>query len=165
MKKQTLRKLLPLIILTGCITLCGCASKNTRSDIKVEPLKSELFSEAEYNQMLDEIIAAYNDTSEREVLEETQIEEIIYLGDDCLKQEIQDWLSDEKEDDYKIKDYMLLKLKVDTYQLKDKFVVGNRYPEYYYYFFGKNPNGKWDILRSGLPGYGAYDLRCELNKK
>ena len=165
MKKQTLRKLLPLIILTGCITLCGCASKNTRSDIKVEPLKSELFSEAEYNQMLDEIIAAYNDTSERDVIDETQIEEIIYLGDDCLKQEIQDWLSDEKEDDYKIKDYMLLKLKVDTYQLKDKFVVGNRYPEYYYYFFGKNPNGKWDILRSGLPGYGAYDLRCELNKK
>lgn len=164
MKKQTLRKLLPLIILTGCITLCGCASKNTRSDIKVEPLKSELFSETEYNQMLDEIIAAYNDTSERDVIDETQIEEIIYVGDDCLKQEIQDWLS-KKDVDNDIKDYMLLKLKVDTYQLKDKFVVGNRYPEYYYYFFGKNPNGKWDILRSGLPGYGAYDLRCELNKK
>lgn len=165
MKKQTLRKLLPLIVLIAGITLSGCASKNTRSDIKVDPITSELFSEAEYNQILDEIIASYNDTSEREVLEETQIEEIIYLGDDCLKQEIQDWLSDEKEDDYKVKDYMLLKLKVDTYQLKDKFVVGNRYPEYYYYFFGKNPNGKWDILRSGLPGYGAYDLRCELNKK
>ncbi len=136
MKKQTLRKLLPLIILTGCITLCGCASKNTRSDIKVEPLKSELFSEAEYNQMLDEIIAAYNDTSERDVIDETQIEEIIYVGDDCLKQEIQDWLS-KKDIDNDIKDYMLLKIKEGTYQLKDKFVVGNRYSEYYYYFFGK----------------------------
>lgn len=164
MKKQTLRKLLPLIILTGCITLCGCASKNTRSDIKVEPLKSELFSEAEYNQMLDEIIAAYNDTSERDVIDETQIEEIIYVGDDCLKQEIQDWLS-KKDVDNDIKDYMLLKIKEDTYQLKDKFVVGNQYPEYYYYFFGKDQNGKWDILRAGLAYPGAYSLQCELNKK
>ena len=164
MKKQTLRKLLPLIILTGCITLCGCASKNTRSDIKVEPLKSELFSEAEYNQMLDEIIAAYNDTSERDVIDETQIEEIIYVGDDCLKQEIQDWLS-KKDIDNDIKDYMLLKIKEDTYQLKDKFVVGNQYSEYYYYFFGKDQSGKWDILQAGFAGYGAYDLQCELNKK
>ncbi len=164
MKKQTLRKLLPLIILTGCITLCGCASKNTRSDIKVEPLKSELFSEAEYNQMLDEIIAAYNDTSERDVIDETQIEEIIYVGDDCLKQEIQDWLSKKDIDNY-IKDYMLLKIKEGTYQLKDKFVVGNRDSEYYYYFFGKDQSGKWDILQAGLAGYGAYDLQCELNKK
>ncbi len=164
MKKQTFRKLLPLIILTGCITLCGCASKNTRSDIKVEPLKSELFSEAEYNQILDEIIAAYNDTSERDVIDETQIEEIIYVGDDCLKQEIQDWLS-KKDIDNDIKDYMLLKIKEGTYQLKDKFVVGNQYSEYYYYFFGKDQSGKWDILRAGLAYPGAYSLQCELNKK
>lgn len=164
MKKQTLRKLLPLIVLIAGITLSGCASKNTRSDIKVEPLKSELFSEAEYNQMLDEIIAAYNDTSERDVIDETQIEEIIYVGDDCLKQEIQDWLS-KKDVDNDLKDYMLLKIKEGTYQLKDKFVVGNRYSEYYYYFFGKDQSGKWDILQAGLAGYGAYDLQCELNKK
>lgn len=156
-------KRLPYILsILSFIVLSGCANKNDLSDIKVNKLDSQKFTQEEYNQILNEFVEAFNESDNH--YQKITITEISYAGDDCLQQEIEDWMKNEDLNE-KDMEFMLLKLSLDTYQLKDKLNFADGYPDDYYYFIGKKPNGKWEVLRAGLTGNGAYDLQCELKKK
>lgn len=153
-----MKKILLLSMLT-CLIFTGCSSKKTLSQIKVNPLNSEMFSANEWNQILNEFVEDFNE-SDNSYFDVT-ITEISYVSDDCLQQEIKDWIKDKNTDANEMQ-FMLLKLNIDTYKFIDEFNVNTGYPNDFYYFIGKKQNGEWKVLRSGLAYPGAYDLQCEL---
>lgn len=148
-----------LLSMLICLIFTGCSSKKTLSQIKVNPLNSEMFSANEWNQILNEFVEDFNE-SDNSYFDVT-ITEISYVSDDCLQQEIKDWIKDKNTDANEMQ-FMLLKLNIDTYKFIDEFNVNTGYPNDFYYFIGKKQNGKWEVLRNGLAFPGAYDLQCEL---
>lgn len=157
-----MKRLSYILTILSCIIMAGCSNKNDLSDIKINKLDSKKFTQEEYNQILDEFVETFNESDNH--YQKITITEISYVSDDCLQQEIKDWIKNENLNE-KDMEFMLLKLNIDTYQLKDKLNFADGYPDDYYYFIGKKPNEKWEILRTGLTGNGAYDLQCELNKE
>lgn len=158
------------IIIICCMLLCamtisGCKGKKSLADIKVEALESALFTEAQWDQILTEFVKAFNEEEIGTFYQEVGIEEISYVSDECLKQEVSDWLKNENTDPQVNEDtmtFMLLKVKLDTLSLKDSFNLADSYPEEYYYFIGKKQNENWKVLRTGLAYGAAYGLQCEL---
>ena len=148
-----------ILTILFCIALVGCSSKNDLSDIKVNELDSKMFTQEEYHQILDEFVQTFNESDNS--YKEVTITEISYVSDDCLQQEIKDWIKDENIDDNEM-EFMLLKLNIDTYKFIDEFNVNTGYPNDFYYFIGKKKGGKWEVLQTGLAYPGAYDLQCEL---
>ncbi len=158
------------IIIICCMLLCamiisGCKPRKSLADIKVEALDSALFTEAQWDQILEEFVKAFNEEEMGTAYQEVGIEAISYVSDECLKQEISDWLENENNDpqiNENTMDFMLVKVKLDTLSLKDSFNFADSYPNDYYYFIGKKQNEGWKVLRAGLAYGAAYGLQCEL---
>ena len=162
MKKKKIRyNILSALLCVGLLTACG--SKNTLSDIQVNAMQSELYTEGEYYEFLDEFVTGYNEKAYGETLRETEIIEISYLGDACLQQEIADLANstDEPALDLDSMQFMLMRIKADITSFWDKFNLNESYPQEFTYFLTKKPNAKWEVQRSGDAGYVP---QCEFNK-
>lgn len=158
------RALMNVILCLCTISLCACDKKNTTANIQINPIQSEIYTEAQFHQILDEIVNAYNGNEFGASYFDTEIVEISYVGDTCLKQEIADWVKEKNDPDFDqaSASFMLVKMRIDTSSLIDEFNVNSGYPDDFYYFLVKEPNGKWELLRSGLAS-GAYGLQCEIH--
>lgn len=155
-------------IILCSVVLSGCDNKKTLTDIKVNDFDSELYTKEEYNQMLDEFVTEFNETFSKNLPYDIGIEEISYVGDRCLKMEIQDFYGNNKSSANEVdenQDFLLLKIRLDKTSLKDKLNVTGSYPDDYYYFVGKKQNGKWEVLKAGMAYPGGFDLQCDLKKK